>query len=514
MHRIAIVAFALCLPSHAGAAQWYVSASAAAGGDGSSAKPFKKINDVLAVLKTGDTVDVLSGTYGETVNFWHIKAGTGGRTTIQAAPGHKPIIDGGGTTGFVIQAGETHFMTFKGLTVRNAPQGIAFEFYQADDGQVLSCTTDKVASAVTFYFADRGEVSDCDLYGSVNGKQTDSTVVKNSKIHHATAEGITLHANSKNCKYLSNVVYDNGPVNIYIDSASNMLVDGNLVYMSGTPAQEQAGIQLADEQYPNVTAPVLSNITITNNVLVNNSYGILFWKGSFPGKSALKNVTIANNTVVNSASVALVWDAGPHSGTIVRNNIFADEKGSASLLLLAKSTTGVTLDHNLWQIPAVTDPINWGGSTLYSHYAWKQASGQGTGDVLGDPRFVGAWTATATNFRLATASPAIDAGAAVTGLTHDFEGKSRPAGKALDIGAFESGGASTGDGSPKVDGTKPAGDGSSSVDGVGVSDGTPAAGDGGGDGDGGCGCVVHGERPLPLALLALLLVVLLGRRRR
>ena len=48
---------------------------------------------------------------------------------------------------------------------------------------------------------------------------------------------------------------------------------------------------LADESYPNVTAPVLTDITITNNVVIDNeASGIRFWDGSFPGQSALKNV--------------------------------------------------------------------------------------------------------------------------------------------------------------------------------------------------------------------------------
>jgi hypothetical protein len=70
------------------------------------------------VLQTGDTVWVQDGTYYETVDFWHVPAGTGGRTTVRAVPGHYPVIDGGGASGFLVQAGETPLMTFQGLAVR------------------------------------------------------------------------------------------------------------------------------------------------------------------------------------------------------------------------------------------------------------------------------------------------------------------------------------------------------------------------------------------------------------
>ena len=276
-HGMALIVCVVCLVNgfSARAATWYVDQAAAAGGDGSAVHPFRRINDVKAVLKTGDTVLVSGGTYEERVDFWHVAAGTGGRTTIKAAPGQQPIVDGGGGS-FVFQAGETPDMTFEGLTVRNAQVG--FNFYSstaggtpnADGGQVVSCTTEAISgNAVEFYLSSHGLVQDCDLQGSVSGKKVDGAIIRGSEIHHASAEGITLHADSKNCQYLGNVVHDNTHVNIYIDSASNMVVDGNLVYETGTPPHDQTGILLADESYPSlgVTSPKLSNITITNNVL-------------------------------------------------------------------------------------------------------------------------------------------------------------------------------------------------------------------------------------------------------
>jgi MYXO-CTERM domain-containing protein len=516
--------------SSARAATWYVNQAAAAGGDGTQAKPFRKINDVKAVLKTGDTVLISSGTYNETVDFWHVPAGVaGGRTTIQAAPGQQPIVDGGGAS-FVFQAGETPNMTFQGLTLRNADTGI--NFYSAtaggtpnaNGGQVLSCKTENIGGAsVAFYLSSFGLVQGCDLQGSVAGKKVDGAIIQGNKIHNSTGEGITLHADSKNCKYLGNTVYDNTHVNIYIDSASNMTVDGNVVYESGTPPNDQTGILLADESYPSlgVTSPKLNNITITNNVIINNYAGIEFWDGHFPGQSALKNVTIANNTIVKSSVIGIGWAPGPHSGTVIRNNIIANASGG-TVLLIAKSTSGVTLDHNLWYAPSIAEPFNWGGGTAYTHAAWVTATGQGAGDVTADPKLAGAWALPATNLKLAAGSPAIDKGVAIAGLTTDFEGKVRPAGSAFDLGAFEygattttDGGAPAGDtGAPKLDKGSPAGDsGAPSGDRGAAQDRGSGGGDRGGSSDG-CGCET-GRSPSDLPALLLLVVLLLaGSARR
>jgi hypothetical protein len=480
-----ILAAAVLGAAPASADEWYVDAAASPGGDGSEAHPFQTINEAKEeALKTGDTLWIRDGVYNESVDFWHVTEGTGGRTIISAATGASPVIDGGGSDNFVLQAGETPSMTFRGLTARNSG-GSGFHFYYADDGQVIDCKTESVGGAVEFYFSSRGYVAGCDLEGGVAGKESDGTVLEGNYIHHSRAEGITLHANSSNCRYLSNVVYDNVSVNIYIDAAWNMVIDGNLVYMTGDPPEELAGIQLADESYENVTSPVMHDIVVTNNVLVNNYYGIVFWEGEFPGESAMKNVTIAGNTIVNSKAVSMTWDRGPHENTSVRNNIFVNESGVGLLLLVAKSTSGVALDHNLWYMPDVDEPFNWGGGTVYTHDAWMGLSGQGAGDVLENPLFAGDWSLPVENFVPAEGSPAIDAGVEIPGLDHDFQRNGRPAGTAFDLGAFEHGAAPADDLEPlefpEREDTAVRPDASSDDGGT-----TPDGGEG--EEGGGCGC--------------------------
>jgi hypothetical protein len=519
-HRLELAAVAalFLVPRAAAAAEWWVDQAAAAGGDGSAASPFVTLNEAKSVLQTGDTVWVRNGTYQETVDFWHVPTGTDGRTTIRAEAGHSPVIDGGGTDGFVLQAGETPKMTFQGLTVRNGGSG--FHFYYADDGEVLDCRTEATGGAVSFYFASRGRVSGSVLEGSVSGKASDGTVLEDNEIFGSGAEGITLHADSKNCRYSRNVVHDNTSVNIYLDAISDTVVDSNLVYMTDPNAGEAIGIMLADESYENVTAPVLQNITITNNVIVNNESGIRFWDGHFPGQSALRNVLIAHNTVVNNVTSAIKWDAGPHVGTVVRDNVFAAESGKGLLMLQANSLDGITLDHNLWYLPGIEAPFLW-GATTYDHAGWAAATGHGAGDVDADPLFAGAWTLPAQNLRLTESSPAVDAGEAIAEVTHDFDGASRPWGPSPDLGAFEfgasvggSGGAGA-SGGTGVDGgsggTGATGASSAGGDATGGLGGAAASGD---DVDDGCGCRAAGRSWSRLGLVGMLALVGLASRRR
>lgn len=434
----AIAAFGLLLaPARAHAEEWWVDGTAPPGGDGSPSSPFQTINQARAAVRTGDTIWIADGTYPETVDFWHVPAGTGGRTFVRAAPGARPVIDGDGASGFVLQAGETPDMTFQGLTVRNG--GVGIEFYQADGGQVIDCTAESTGGSVAFYYASGGQVSGCKLEGSVSGKGSDGTVIEDNEIYGSGAEGITLHADSKNCRYSRNVVHDNSSVNIYLDSISNTVVDSNLVYMTLPTDKTTVGIMLADESYTDVTEPVLRDITITNNVLIDNESGIRFWDGDFAGQSALRNVTIAHNTVINNRTTAIKWDTGPHRNAVVRNNIFAGESGRQLLLLQANSTDGVVLDHNLWFLPGVQSPFLWGSDTR-DHAGWATATGQGQGDVSEDPGLVGAWSLPVDNLKLSATSPAIDSGTSV-GVDHDFDTAARPEGDGPDLGAFERGAA-------------------------------------------------------------------------
>ena len=424
-------------------ADWYVDAAGAAGGDGSMAKPFTTINGALGGLQRGDTVWIASGTYAETVNFWMLP-GSSGRTTVRAMPGATPVIDGASgsaSAGFVLQAG-TPDMTFQGLTIQNSSAD-GIEVYQADGGQVIDCTTTGISgNAVTFYYANDGLVSGSKLQGGVGGRRSTGTVVEDSELYGCTNhEGITIYDDSTNCQYLHNVIHDNFSVNLYLDSISHSVIDGNLIYESTPGNNDVVGLELSDETYSDLPAPVNSHNTIVNNVIIGNEWGIQFWKGDFASGSGLIDDVISNNTLVNNLG-AIKWDAGAHSGTTIENNIVVVASSmAATYLLQANSTSGITLDHNLWYAPGLDQAFLWGsGAGAADHAAWIAASGQGMGDVLSNPSFAGAWTAPpATNLELAMGSPAIDVGVAIAAVTDDFLGAPRPHGSGYDLGAFEYG---------------------------------------------------------------------------
>jgi hypothetical protein len=172
--------------------------------------------------------------------------------------------------------------------------------------------------------------------------------------------------------------------------------------------------------------PSKGAVEVYNNVFLRTGYGKPIDNHGFfscfysPGTTnvgtpGVGNVEFYNNTLVNCGNAAAGdgWSASvvnggqnPKLGLRVRNNIVVASPG----------------------VPYSPYGPQTGSNNLYFGGTGAAPAGLGT---IGDPRLV-----SATDFHLTAGSPAIDAGNA-TGVTLDFDGAPRPAGAAMDLGAFE-----------------------------------------------------------------------------
>jgi parallel beta-helix repeat protein len=170
---------------------------------------------------------------------------------------------------------------------------------------------------------------------------------------------------------------------------------------------------------------------IMNNVVYRvSSFGIHLWH-------AASGTTIANNTVFANGSSGMgggiVIGVGDSPGGVLLNNVkvinnivYNNPRSGIAQYCYSGATcigTGNSVANNLV----------YGSSTNVG-----MLKGSATGTISGDPKFV-SYNPTATgDYRLQSASPAVNKGIAADAPTTDILGVARPKGGAFDLGAYES----------------------------------------------------------------------------
>jgi len=402
----------------------YVSKTGNDTNPGTLASPYLTIKKAATVAIAGDTVFIRAGVYQEQVCFEN-NGTISSRIVIMPYQSEIAVIDG---NNFTIPVGDYYivklygnYITIKGIEIRysrasglwlhgsnqiadniyshhNYQSGI---FLDGNNGTIQNCT-------ITFNCQNNvGGIAVLNGSGISAARAPDYPMLKNNIIHDNWGEGISLFECTHGTMQ-DNVSYDNWSANIYISDVTDCLVLRNYVYNTkGMTGGSQVGILVGDEK----NKPQCARVSIINNVVFGCKRNLYWWGSNFG--TGMTDFIIANNTFVNSTySNCVQLNTGTDSGVHFKNNIISQNAGLLPILL--NSGTGKTFSNNLWS-------------------SAPNVIAAGTGDVIGDPKFT-----STTNFRLQSASPAINAGVNI-GLASDYL-KNAIVGLP-DIGAYEYSGA-------------------------------------------------------------------------
>lgn len=412
---------------------YYVAVSGSDSNAGTQAAPWKTIQKAANAAAAGDTVYVRGGTYKEKVIVRN-SGSASAPITFMAYPGETPVIDANGISmanyfegGFTISG--RNYIEVTGFKVINVTKGFGIVCVSSDHCVIRNNQTyNTLMSGIVMRYAAYATVDHNDVgLANNDGEQEMITVsgsafvtVTNNVVHDGGpgtngGEGIGVKDNSHDVLVRNNEVYNNSRIGIYVDAYTgegyNITVDGNRVHHS-----KRIGIAVEAEK----SGHSLNNIVIINNLVYRNGQaGIAL--GDW-GYGTISKIFIVNNTVAlngigaGNGGIAL-WNSRASKVT-VRNNIVSQNE-AFTIEVQGTPPSETTITNNLLD-----------GFRNAAHET------RGTNYVNGDPLFV---NASAADFSLQAASPAINAGTSSNAPDHDLAGAARPNASAWDIGAYEYG---------------------------------------------------------------------------
>ena len=408
-----------------------------ASGSGTATQPFCTLTKGAAKAVSGDTVQVIAGTYtgssvspASGVTFTAnsgvtISGGPSGAKGFSVSSKSNVVISGftiTGTPSYGIYVNASSNITLSGNTVSFSGQPVSG---QSASGIYLSgLAGGLIKGNVTHDNAAHGIL--------LTGSTTGVTVQGNTSYHNAyqwerNANGIDVTAPGN--FIIGNVTYANEDtgINMYT-GGDNTLIAGNVTYGNGDHGIDDfdvtGGRIIGNTVYGNCTDGInvegtSGNYDIENNVSMNNATGAVINPtpiATNPGTGAPDYTNLCNRRIGNIG----VYDSAPASTT--------------------------ANDNLVWQSGS-SPKYTWNGVVYNTQAALTTATGQEANGIFSDPQFANAGAA---NFQLTQGSPAIDsANAAASGeQSTDILGNSRvddpsvsntgnPAGSYYDRGAYE-----------------------------------------------------------------------------
>ncbi len=346
-------------------------------GSGTQAIPFCTISAASSQVQAGETVQVASGTYTESV----ISSATGTAQSpiiFTSAPGANVVV-AGGTNGFLLSAAS--WVTINGFTVTGTT-GIG----------VLVQSSSNITISNNHVSYSGQPVSGFNKAG-INVTSTIDSIVSGNTVDHNTSYGIYL-AFSTNVLVKGNTSAYNAFG--WQRAASGIRLYGsvsNTITLNYTHDNEDSGIEF--------DGAANDNLTLENVSWNNGDHGIDDL--SSPGQR------IIGNSVYNNVAAGINVE-GNSTGATIENNISVDNgigspRTHSDIRVENGSTAGTTMDYDLAYLSQADTLLVWASVSYSSLAAFQAATGQEQHGLQADPK----WSnAAGGDFRLLPGSPAID----------------------------------------------------------------------------------------------------------
>ncbi|MBC1223745.1 choice-of-anchor D domain-containing protein [Nostoc sp. UCD121] len=404
-------------------ATYYVSGTGNDKSNGlSQGDAFRSLQKAADLVKAGDTVYVMNGTYTSPyANILSIanKQGTANAPiTFKALPGHTPVLEANAKNWQAISISGSTYIAIEGLTLVGNRDNITLEYALSQKDNLNNPATSGNGIYVTASSNNPNQHSSHITIINNNISKFPGGGIATSKADYIRVENNVVTGNAWYSPYGTQGIT---MVNLWNSDKNTtdykVIIKGNTVFdnQSLVPWKQAGKITeghgiMLDTSYVGDVA-YTGKALISNNLTYNNGgAGIQIFKGENP-------VDIVNNTIYQNSKVISDGEIFLNYAKNVRvyNNILYGSKGES--LIASNQSTNLTFNNNL----AYNGVLNVTGS----------------GNILNkNPLFVDPANG---NFRLKGGSPAIDGGSSLfngitTNTPHDGDGNGSVL---IDIGAYE-----------------------------------------------------------------------------
>jgi hypothetical protein len=382
-----------------GGATYHVSPTGSDSNPGSAARPFKTIQKAANGVKPGDTVLVDDGVY-----TYSGPNDCYGKVVVCVSRGGSPdnwvVFRSKNKWGAKIDGG-------------NGKAGVGF-----------------VVSGGASYV----RIQDFEMSGLANVDGSAGGIDLFDGGSHFQVIGNHIHNIGRVCTNTSN-----GQNGVFIE-ADNVLMEANLIHDVGRLEPGQQGCRPGNEYWKNHDHGVYhdggDHVTIRNNVIynINQGWAIQVWPKSRAHMNILNNTIAFGNQHKGKLGAVVMW--APSTGgmnvsdSIIANNIFY-RVNTAAIWMGGESREKSMRFANV----RISNNVISNGVLLFAEKN-VDTSGLILADNLEktDPKFA---APAAFDFHLQSDSPGIGAGLALPGVGADYDGRVRPQGGRVDVGAYE-----------------------------------------------------------------------------
>ncbi len=387
---------------------------------GTEDAPWLTLQYAAETVSPGDEVIVKDGAY---TGFRLETGGTVGAYVRFRAAGEGALINADGPTGDGIRLQNVGYVAIEGFRIENVSgRGIAHRGATPDTPVYGLLIRDNLISTTGSEGMYLSEVADSLVENNtITGAGTGGSSLRGHGIYLANAgsDGTTLRGNDISGSLTAGIHF-NGDLSVGGDGIiSGLLIEDNVIHDNGQNGFNMDGVQ---------DSVIRNNLVYGNDLNGIRAYAIDAAEGP-------RGLRIVNNTIHVPEDgywcVRITEDLGDN---VVFNNILMNDYPYGGSIAL-DDTSGFASAHN-----AVVDRFTPDRSdTILTLQEWQQL-GHDAGSFLAQPADIFEDVSIA-DYRLKARAGAVDAGltefAGCTAPADDIVGVKRPAGTAIDVGAYE-----------------------------------------------------------------------------